>query len=471
MQTKNMTALRWSGLTLGATVTFVLFSNSHYAQLQSTAQAQTASPPITAADKSAQPVSKNQNTQNAVQNTPNTTEQPDAEENVTQDKLPITQLAYYNEIPAGESDDKTDAMSSLTIRSGDTFTGILQDLGALRSFGDILPLGTEIKPLLNLQTGKTLRVNVQNNELHKLIYEYSDRKHFILSREGDSYAVENRTLPIESREAFANAVIDDSFYLTAKKAGLDDEIIIETANLLAWDIDFILDIRENDSFSVLYMEEYLHGEKIGNGEIIGVKFINQGKTHYALRHTLADGSSEYFSADGRNVKKPFLRSPLEFTRVSSSFNPQRLHPILNIVRPHRGVDYAAPAGTPISASGDGKVIFRGWKSGYGNTVILRHGGNYSTLYAHLSQFAKSARLNASVKQGQTIGYVGMTGYATGPHLHYEFRINGIHQNPLKVKLPDSKPLQAGQLAAFKQAAAPFMRKLDTLSRVNVAANN
>ena len=435
-------------------ITFILFSNSYNAQLQSTAQAKTNSPTVLPS-------------------------LPD-DEKILQETIQIPELSYIETVPARtdnqaddmqiRTDNQTDDMQIWTVRSGDTFSEILQTLGVYSSFRSILPLEKEIKPLMKLKAGKSLHMRIENNELIKLIYKYSDKANFILRKEDKRYIAENYILPIENRETFISAVIEDSFYLSAKKAGMPDEIIIETADILAWDIDFILDIRKGDTFSVIYAEKYLYGEKLSNGDIIGVKFTNRGKTYHAIRHTLANGNAEYFSLDGRNVKKPFLRSPLKFTRVSSAFNPKRLHPILNSVRPHRGVDYAAPTGTPVYASADGKVIYRGWKAGYGNTVIIRHGNIYSTLYAHLSKFSSKARLSSRVKQGQTIAYVGMTGYATGPHLHYEFRVNKIHKNPLTVKFPDSKPMPTGQLKHFRQATTFVVKQLDTVSKQYADAN-
>jgi len=212
----------------------------------------------------------------------------------------------------------------------------------------------------------------------------------------------------------------------------------------------------------------MNGEKLRPGNILAIEFINRGKTYRAVRHTTADNRHDYFTPAGKSMRKPFIRNPIEYTRVSSHFNPRRLHPILKITRPHRGVDYAAPTGTPIRASGDGKIIFRGSKPGYGNVVIIQHGQAYSTLYAHLSRFAAKQRRGSQVRQKQVIGYVGSTGYATGPHLHYEFRINGVHRNPLTVKLPDSRPLPKKQIPAFKRSTAPMLAKLDTLKRAYAA---
>ena len=227
---------------------------------------------------------------------------------------------------------------------------------------------------------------------------------------GFSAAVVER--PIEIRKRFAYGVIESSLFESAAQAGLSDKTIMNVAGIFAWDVDFVLDIRSGDNYYVQFEEIWQDGEYVTDGEIIAAEFNNNGRQHRAVRFVDEDGRTDYFTPTGESVRKAFLRSPVDF-RVSSSFNPNRLHPVLKTRRPHRGVDYAAPHGTPIKASGDGKVIFRGVKGGYGNTVILQHGGNITTLYAHMSRFAKSATVGKRVRQGQTIGYVGATGRATG----------------------------------------------------------
>ncbi len=216
---------------------------------------------------------------------------------------------------------------------------------------------------------------------------------------------------------------------------------------------------------MIYEEIWQDGRHLRDGNILAARFVNRGDAFEALRYTDPDGNQGYFTPDGVNVKKAFLRAPIKFTpRVTSNFNPRRMHPVHNRVRPHRGVDYGAPTGTPILAAGDGKVIFRGRKGGYGNTIILQHGGNITTLYAHMSKFNGKARSGSRVRQGQVIGYVGATGTVTARHLHYEYRVNGVHRNPRTVPLPKAKPIPEKFAADFRKSARPLIAQLNVVSR-------
>ena len=223
-------------------------------------------------------------------------------------------------------------------------------------------------------------------------------------------------------------------------------------------------MRVGDDFTVIYEELWRDGVKLRDGEIVAAEFINQGTPYRAVRYVFSGGDSDYFTPDGRSVRKAFIRAPVDFARVSSSFNLNRRHPILNTIRAHRGVDYAAPTGTSVIAAGDGKVTFRGVRNGYGNTIILQHGGNITTLYGHLSRFA-SFRIGSRIKQGQTLGFVGQSGLATGPHLHYEYRLNGVRRNPRTVTLPPADPIPAEHWEDFLTAAAPLWRQLDLYQRI------
>jgi murein DD-endopeptidase MepM/ murein hydrolase activator NlpD len=270
--------------------------------------------------------------------------------------------------------------------------------------------------------------------------------------------------PIENRVARAAGRIEHSLFAAGEASGLSDAMIMQMAEVFGYDIDFAQDLRRGDSFSVVYEEIYRDGEKLRNGTILGASFVNGGKEYTAIRFQRADGRYEYFSVDGRSLKKAFLRTPLEFTRISSRFNSARRHPILGTVRAHRGVDYAAPKGTSIRAAGAGKVAFRGWKSGYGNTIILEHAGRYTTLYGHLSRFASNLKAGGRVDQGQVIGHVGMTGLATAPHLHYEFRVGGVHRDPLSIELPKAEPLAADELVRFRAVVQPMLAQFALLKQ-------
>jgi len=240
---------------------------------------------------------------------------------------------------------------------------------------------------------------------------------------------------------------------------MSDRLIMDLVAIFGWDIDFALDIWEGDQFKVVYEEYYKDKDKVADGPILAAEFSNRGKVYRAVRYTSADGHTGYFSDTGASMRKAFLRTPLNFTRISSGFNLQRKHPILNRIRAHRGVDYAAPLGTPIRATGDGVVVYAGRKGGYGNALILRHGSTYNTLYAHMSRFASGMRRGARVDQGDILGYVGMTGLATGPHLHYEFQVDGIHRNPLTIALPRAEGIAANQVEQFEAATAPLLAQL------------
>jgi murein DD-endopeptidase MepM/ murein hydrolase activator NlpD len=249
---------------------------------------------------------------------------------------------------------------------------------------------------------------------------------------------------------------------------MSDKLIMNLAGIFAWDVDFVLDIRKGDDYYILYEEIYQDGKFVTSGQIVAAEFNNNGRTFQAVRYVDKDGRADYFTPDGRSVRKAFIRAPVDFTRISSSFNPQRRHPILNTIRAHRGVDYAAPGGTPIKAAGDGKIKHRGRHGGYGNAVIIEHGGNITTLYAHMSRFAASKKLNSRVRQGEIIGYVGATGLATAPHLHYEYRLNGVHRNPRTVPLPQADPIKEEYKADFLAEATPILNELLQYKRTQVA---
>jgi murein DD-endopeptidase MepM/ murein hydrolase activator NlpD len=282
---------------------------------------------------------------------------------------------------------------------------------------------------------------------------------------GVTEATEARAL--ERRTQIAHGVVTRSLFYAGEQAGLSDTMVLKLANAFGYDIDFAQDLREGDSFSLVYDEVYREGERLRDGEILAATFINQGKRYTAIRHTNAAGDTLFYTEDGRPLRKSFLRTPVEFTRISSVFSTGRKHPILGYMRAHKGVDYAAPTGTPIRAAGDGKVVFRGWKSGYGNFVMIQHNDKITTAYGHMSRFAKVG-VGQRVSQGQTIGYVGKTGLATGPHLHYEFRVGGQHRNPLSVTLPPAEPLPKAELARFREAAAPLLARLQLVEGVQFA---
>ncbi len=254
---------------------------------------------------------------------------------------------------------------------------------------------------------------------------------------------------VENISSFKRGEISSSFYKDALDKGLPDSIIMDFAYIFGWDIDFIFDVRKGDRFSVIYEAEYSQGEKISSGDIIFAEFINKNNRYIAQRFFDRNQGKQYFNENGDNVKKAFLRAPLDFAYISSHFNPNRMHPILHKIKAHNGVDYAAKRNTPIQASGDGLISFVGNKTGYGRTIEIKHGGNIKTLYAHLEKFDSRSRVGNKVKQGEIIGYVGDSGQATGTHLHFEFWQGKTRTDPVKVKLPSAKPVNKNQMAEFK----------------------
>lgn len=360
---------------------------------------------------------------------------------------------------------------TLKVKSGDSFSSLMERAGfSTQAWYEVVNLGSPTKALTQLRVGDSLKVVKDKDRVAALDYQLNVESTLQVRRENGALVVKTHNTPIERRTVSAVGTIESAFYSAAQKAKLPDNIIMELADLFAWDINFALDIRYGDSFSVLYEEKYQNDKKIGTGNILAAEFVNKGKSYRTVRYSDANGKTNYYTPDGRSMRRAFLRSPVHFTRISSRFNPNRLHPIFKTKRPHRGVDYAAPRGTPIMSSGDGVITFAGTKTGYGKTVIIKHGERYSTLYAHMNSLGKGMRRGKRVKQGQTIGTVGSTGWATGPHLHYEFRVDGAHRNPLTVKLPLAEPIKSRFRADFEAHAAPMMAWLDALSQTQVALN-
>ena len=329
-----------------------------------------------------------------------------------------------------------------------------------RELHDIMRLGKDTASLKQLQPGDVFRFQIsENGELQQLIYEISPLKSLHIQRQEQGFAAAIQLKNIEKRTNYAIGQINSSLYEAGKEAGLSDMLIMKMVNIFGWDIDFAMDIRKGDQFAIIYEEQFLDGKKINDGAILAAEFINQDRSYRALRFTDAKNHSDYYTPEGLSMRKAFLRTPVDFRRISSRFG-KRHHPVLNKMRLHKGVDYAAKSGTPIKASGDGKIIFRGRKGGYGRTVIIQHGGRYSTLYAHMSRFKKGLGAGKRVKQGQIIGYVGRSGRATGSHLHYEFRVNGVHRNPLTIRLPNAAPIKKQYQDNFARAAGALLAQLD-----------
>jgi murein DD-endopeptidase MepM/ murein hydrolase activator NlpD len=360
--------------------------------------------------------------------------------------------------PATENDD----WQEVTVTKGDSLAQIFSRSGVdPRDLHEVMTLGAAVNTLKRIHPGQILNLRAdETGRLQELRYEESHTLGLRVAREGDNFTATTIHRIPDRQTAHASAEIESSLFMAGQKAKLPDVMIMNLAGIFGWDIDFALDIRAGDRFTVLYDELYLDGERIGEGNILAAEFVNRGEIFRAVRYTDAEGRTDYYTPDGHSLRKAFLRTPVEFSRISSGFNLKRKHPVLNRIRAHKGVDYAAPQGTPIKATGDGRVVFRGVKGGYGNVIVIQHGSTYSTLYAHMSRYAKGINSGTRIRQGQTIGYVGMTGLATGPHLHYEFLVNGGHRNPLTVKFPDSLPIEKRYRRDFEKQVATLIAQLE-----------
>jgi len=349
----------------------------------------------------------------------------------------------------------------LSISSGDTMEKLFRqnnlNLGHLMSIAELDEAKQRFR---RIKPGDVFEVTHIDGEVMRLYSELDLTSALQILREESGFTARIVERPIEIRKRMAYGIINTSLFESAATAGLSDKVIMNIAGIFAWDVDFVLDIRQGDNYYVQFEEIWQDGEYVTDGEIIAAEFNNNGRTIQAIRFIDDNERSEYFTPSGDSVRKAFIRAPVDFTRISSNFNPNRKHPILNRIRAHRGVDYAAPRGTAIKASGDGKVIFRGTKSGYGKTVILQHGGNITTLYAHMSSYVLKVGVGKRVKQGQTIGFVGSTGLATANHLHYEYRLNGVHRNPRTVDLPDAEPIDEQYREKFMATAEPILKELE-----------
>ena len=346
-----------------------------------------------------------------------------------------------------------------TVRKGDSLSVIFEDKQ--------VPLNTAYKIfdfdknnlLSSIIPGDIMEFNYMGNDLLS-IEIIKDDVNSILIKTEDEISIVNIKKEAQTITSFGFGEIRDSFYKSAKDVGIPDSIIMDFAYIFGWDIDFIFDVRKGDKFSVIYETDFSEGEKISSGDIVFAEFTNREKKYIAQRFFDDVQGKQYFNENGENVKKAFLRAPLDFAYISSHFNPNRMHPILHKIKAHNGVDYAAKRNTPVKASGDGVISFIGRQSGYGRTVEIKHGGNIKTLYAHLERFNTKLKVGSKVKQGEIIAFVGDSGQATGPHLHFEFWQGEIRSDPVKVKLPSAKPVNNAQRNEFEDLLALNLNKLN-----------
>lgn len=402
-----------------------------------------------------------------------------------QDPVPVTYTTVQIDLPQRPLDEADPAIAALAdatagsapewrivrVKAGQSLSDIFREQGlSPNDLQRALDAQDDASALRRIRPGDEFAFDLAaDGSLRAMRFDRGDAARVTLQFSGDGVqeAVQDRL--VERRVQVAHGVVTRSLFDAGEQAGLSDAMVIKLANAFGYDIDFAQDLREGDSFSVIYDDVYREGERLRNGEVLAATFVNQGKRYTAVRYTDTNGETVYYTEDGRPLRKSFLRTPVEFTRISSKFSSGRKHPVLGYMRAHKGVDYAAPTGTPIRAAGDGKITFRGWQNGFGNTIIIQHEGKHTTLYGHMSRFA-SVKVGQRVSQGSTIGYVGATGLATGPHLHYEFRIGGAHRDPLTVTLPPPAPLPAGELARFRQQASPMLAKLQMVDGSRLAAS-
>ena len=330
----------------------------------------------------------------------------------------------------------------------------LGDLASLRNLPELRSQVDRLKP------GELLRFMHRGGELVGLERKLSDSETLKVTRDENGFSTDVLENPLEIRTRAASAFINSSLFQAAADADLNERVAFDLAEIFQYDIDFVLDIQSGDRFSVVYEEVFQDGVPLRTGNILAAKFINEGREYRAVRYVDAEGRAQYFTPDGKSLRKAFIRAPVQFSRISSRFNPSRRHPVLNRIRAHKGVDYAAPVGTPVRAAGEGRVRFIGRQGGYGNVIEREHGSGVVTVYGHMSRFASSLKRGQRVDLGSVIGFVGMTGLATGPHLHYEYRIRGKHQNPQTVALPDAEPIAATEREHFLAATAELVNALD-----------
>lgn len=350
----------------------------------------------------------------------------------------------------------------VVVAKGDTLSTLFAKVGLpTTAVHEVLASGKQAKQFTQLKHGQKLEFELgADGQLNNLHSKISDLESITLTKGANGYAFNRITAKPTVRSAYVHGVINSSLSQSAARAGLSHKLTMDMASVFGYDVDFAQDIRQGDEFDVIYEQKVVNGKTVGTGPILSARFTNRGKTYTAVRYTNKQGSSSYYTADGNSMRKAFIRTPVDFARISSRFSMGRKHPILNKIRAHKGVDYAAPRGTPIKAAGDGKVLLAGRRGGYGNTVIIQHGNAYRTLYGHMQGFAKGVKTGGNIKQGQVIGYIGTTGLSTGPHLHYEFQVNGVHVDPLGQKLPMADPIAKAERGRFLQQSQPLMARMD-----------
>jgi len=417
----------------------------------------------------AEQLTQDQDAADAVQATNEPAASPFAQiENSAEDTLDTAQITPA---PATE-EKKAPGHREVTVTKGDTLSTLFEKVGLpATSVHEVLASDKQAKQFSQLKHGQKLEFELSpEGQLTNLHSKVSDLETITLTKNDKGYTFNRVTAKPTVRSAYVHGVINSSLSQSAARAGLSHSLTMDMASVFGYDVDFAQDIRQGDQFDVIYEQKVVNGKAVGNGPILSARFTNRGKTYTAARYTNKQGNSSYYTADGNSMRKAFIRTPVDFARISSKFSMGRKHPILNKIRAHKGVDYAAPRGTPIKAAGDGKVLLAGRRGGYGNTVIIQHGNTYRTLYGHMQGFAKGVQTGSSVKQGQVIGYIGTTGLSTGPHLHYEFQVNGVHVDPLGQKVAMADPISKAERARFLAQSQPLMARMDQEKATQLASS-
>ena len=409
----------------------------------------------------AEQLTQDQDAAEAVQATNEPTASPFAQIENSAEETQETAQAELALAPVAE-EKKAPNHREVIVAKGDTLSTLFEKVGLpATSVHEVLASDKQAKQFSQLKRGQKLEFELSpDGQLTNLHSKVSDLESITLTRNDKGYAFNRVTAKPTVRSAYVHGVINSSLSQSAARAGLSHSLTMDMASVFGYDVDFAQDIRQGDEFDVIYEQKVVNGKAVGNGPILSARFTNRGKTYTAVRYTNKQGNSSYYTADGNSMRKAFIRTPVDFARISSKFSMGRKHPILNKIRAHKGVDYAAPRGTPIKAAGDGKVLLAGRRGGYGNTVIIQHGNTYRTLYGHMQGFAKGVKTGSSVKQGQVIGYIGTTGLSTGPHLHYEFQVNGVHVDPLGQKVAMADPISKGERGRFLAQSQPLMARMD-----------
>ncbi|WP_223456996.1 peptidoglycan DD-metalloendopeptidase family protein [Pseudomonas sp. A-R-26] len=411
----------------------------------------------------AEQLTQDQDAADAVQATNEPATSPFAQIDNSAEDIQETAQAESAPAPAPVVEEKKPASHrEVIVTKGDTLSTLFEKVGLpATSVREILASDKQAKQFSQLKHGQKLEFELSpDGQLTNLHSKLNDLESISLTKNEKGYTFNRITAKPTVRSAYVHGVINSSLSQSAARAGLSHSLTMDMASVFGYDVDFAQDIRQGDEFDVIYEQKVVNGKAVGTGPILSARFTNRGKTYTAVRYTNKQGNSSYYTADGNSMRKAFIRTPVDFARISSKFSMGRKHPILNKIRAHKGVDYAAPRGTPIKAAGDGKVLLAGRRGGYGNTVVLQHGNTYTTLYGHMQGFAKGVKTGGTVKQGQVIGYIGTTGLSTGPHLHYEFQVNGVHVDPLGQKLPMADPIAKAERPRFLAQSQPLMARME-----------